>query len=449
MRDRESAATPVPLQGFTWNPERKPRLMLNRPVTKSCFVCACILEKAPMAAHTRGSKRVCGLGSAPRREHPNSKAMPSHSRDRLKALARRNPANLEALVRENQRIFLNPERVGDLRLPLSEQFSHYVTFRFEEAVDAEDEELYSDLETALETGRVQGLARGDECASDSDDDDAEDLPEVWRDHPCDGWAAALYAEARATMQPLGVRVALRSVQMEKVQAWLASQLPGSVAHLKRYMVLSPSDQSHADAAACAMEGLVEVAQQNLVRAAASGGGQKHKLGEDPQEALAVIDTNGRLMRRHSSSPTAEGAPAASAAAAAAAAATARHLLGALFPRLLLVAHFLSHMGDGVGLAAEAQERGVECAVAVAELLARDLCDVEEAAGLRDEVRCAMFPCAMLSQALDDPRPKQPSAISEIEMVALDEALGEDGVAASRKRTQRHAARILAICTELG
>ena len=82
MRDRECAATPVPLQGFTWNPERKPRLMLNRPVTKSCFVCACILEKAPMApahtnSHTRGSnKSVCGLGSARDVSTPTVKPCP-------------------------------------------------------------------------------------------------------------------------------------------------------------------------------------------------------------------------------------------------------------------------------------------------------------------------------------------------------------------------------------
>ena len=103
----------------------------------------------------------------------------------LSALCEEHEEHLLTLVRKNDRIFLDPSKVGDIRSPLPKQLTHYLNMADAAVVDA--------FEHALRTGVVEGAANGDDSDSDTD---LADLDESWRDDPCAAWAAALRCAAK-------------------------------------------------------------------------------------------------------------------------------------------------------------------------------------------------------------------------------------------------------------
>jgi len=107
---------------------------------------------------------------------------------RLVALADANPEHTLAYVRHNDCIFLNPEAVGDLKAPLSEQLGHFL-----EQTPATAATL-DDIERALRTGVCEGAA-----AADSDASDGEMLDEAWREDSLGAWAALLRSRSCGSM----------------------------------------------------------------------------------------------------------------------------------------------------------------------------------------------------------------------------------------------------------
>lgn len=106
--------------------------------------------------------------------------------EQLLGLAEAHPEHLRGLVRCNDRIFLNPARVGgDVTAPLQEQFRHHLR---ETPLSCG---ALDDYERALATGVVDGAANGDD-----DDDEGDDLEENWNDEPVAAWAKGLASEAR-------------------------------------------------------------------------------------------------------------------------------------------------------------------------------------------------------------------------------------------------------------
>ena len=83
------------------------------------------------------------------------------SHELLVELARRNPAHLDAFVRCNSRIFLNPNAVGgDITAPLSTQLERFL------ACSTVSPAFLDAAEVALRTGAVEGEANGDAMEDD-------------------------------------------------------------------------------------------------------------------------------------------------------------------------------------------------------------------------------------------------------------------------------------------
>lgn len=263
----------------------------------------------------------------------------------LISLANLHPMHLAAFISENGSVFLNPEMVGDLRRPTLEQFEHFVMIKFgREATD--DEALYDAIAHALLTGSVEGPAKGDESDDESDDEEnrGDFLEEVWRDHPSDGWAAALVSMARSGSQPLSVRLALRTGGTEQVQAWLISHLPQAVRCLKEFYE-SVDGEEKVVGAARAIGGIADSVSALL------GTTKLPTSAPRQQENLPTTEpTTGELEGTHQHASSGKlarwtrGDPAVVAK------------LQLLFPQLLLLSHFVGDLEDGVGIAAQAQER---------------------------------------------------------------------------------------------
>lgn len=128
-------------------------------------------------------------------------------------LAEEQEDRLLALVRKNDRIFLDPSKV-DVSSPLPRQLVQYLT-------TVDDEAIIADFETALRTGAIVGAADGD--ADDSDDDLL--LDEGWRDEPCTAWAAALSAAGRQAENEGVVTPEGECVGPVPVAQWLSRSLP--------------------------------------------------------------------------------------------------------------------------------------------------------------------------------------------------------------------------------
>ena len=123
--------------------------------------------------------------------------------------------NLHTLVRRNDRIFLDPSKVGDVSSPLPKQLCFYL--------ESQDEQTVLDFERALRTGVVDGAAVGDDD-SESEDEDLV-LAENWNDDPLAGWVTSLEsragrADSFGVLTPDGECVGPLSVT-----AWLAQHLP--------------------------------------------------------------------------------------------------------------------------------------------------------------------------------------------------------------------------------
>ncbi|KAL1515766.1 hypothetical protein AB1Y20_002382 [Prymnesium parvum] len=155
---------------------------------------------------------------------------------RLLQLAERHPSHLEAYIAHNSRLFLDPSVVGNLCLPALQQFAHFSRHRFGDTPSSDEAQLFEAIEHALETGEVEGLARGDSCCSS--DDEAEFLDVAWRDTPLDSWAAVLRSFARTPASlPLAARLSLHELADPTLESWLDGHLPATLA------ALTPTDEA--------------------------------------------------------------------------------------------------------------------------------------------------------------------------------------------------------------
>ena len=153
----------------------------------------------------------------------------------LIALADNNPDHLDAFVRSNPAVFLNPKSVGgDVRAPLARQFSYYL--RNAQPLDAEH---MKDIECALRTGVVKGLARGDAGSDDDEvDEDWRSLPADWREEPFDAWAAQLRCETSRTGGCLITPDGSHCVGPLPLQEWLECCLPQAINRLRHALALT-------------------------------------------------------------------------------------------------------------------------------------------------------------------------------------------------------------------
>ena len=137
-------------------------------------------------------------------------------------LARRNPAHLDAFVRCNSRIFLNPDAVGgDITAPLATQLERFL------AGSTVSPAFLDAAEVALRTGVVEGEANGDGM-----EDDGELLDEQWMENPTEVWATVLREAAHAAkgcvFTPGG-----QCIGPLAIEAWLDLHLPPTLALLRR------------------------------------------------------------------------------------------------------------------------------------------------------------------------------------------------------------------------
>ena len=148
-------------------------------------------------------------------------------------LARRNPAHLDAFVRCNSRIFLNPSAVGgDITAPLATQLERFLSGTVSPAfLDA--------AEVALRTGVVEGEANGDDM-----EDDGELLEECWMENPTEVWATIVTSAAQAAKGCV-VTPGGQCIGPLPIETWLNLHLPPTLALLRR-TVYDPAGQDGQD-----------------------------------------------------------------------------------------------------------------------------------------------------------------------------------------------------------
>ena len=151
--------------------------------------------------------------------------MPTDRVASLVSLAESNPDHLMTFVRANDRIFLNPQLVKDVTLPLQQQLANYL-HRPCLTSDTLDE-----VERALRTGVVEGTASD----SDDDDDDGAFLDECWRSDTFEAWATTLRASASGAAGGCVLTTDGRCVGPVPVRAWLDEHIPPALAALKRVL----------------------------------------------------------------------------------------------------------------------------------------------------------------------------------------------------------------------
>ena len=144
-------------------------------------------------------------------------------RESLLELARRNPAHLDAFVRCNSRIFLNPNAVGgDITAPLATQLE-----RFLSGSTVLSPAFLEAAEFALRTGIVEGEANGDDM-----EDDGELLDERWMENPTEVWAAII-TQAAQTAKGCVDTPSGQCIGPLPIEAWLDLHLPPTLALLRR------------------------------------------------------------------------------------------------------------------------------------------------------------------------------------------------------------------------
>ena len=170
------------------------------------------------------------------------------SHELLVELARRNPAHLDAFVRCNSHIFLNPNAVGgDITAPLSTQLERFL------ACSTVSPAFLDAAEVALRTGVVEGEANGDAM-----EDDGELLDERWMENPTEVWATILREAAQATkgcvFTPGG-----QCIGPLPIEAWLDSHLPPTLALLRRtvFEPVDPDGQLRTETERCGQQFEVE------------------------------------------------------------------------------------------------------------------------------------------------------------------------------------------------
>ena len=307
------------------------------------------------------------------------------------ALATTHP-NLDAFVRCNSGVFLNPANVGgDVRAPLAVQFAYFLR----SAAQWDDEHL-NDIEYALRTGVVKGLARGEPLSDDDDDAQEEDLQllaENWREDDVNAWAALLRCEAAHARGCLITPDGSHCVGPLPLQEWLESCLPQAVDRLQRALsLLLPSGSGEAtctsseggrDKLACARDAATRLCGV-LTRAV--------------DAELAARVSGGDELRPHLRS-------------------------------LLLTVHCMGEVGASEPwLIQDARDAALSCAHAAVSRMAEGGCTLEEPAGpshvaLRTELSCIAFLASLVAR-------QEAQAHRAEAQLAKDLRLSEDAHAAS-------------------
>ena len=295
-------------------------------------------------------------------------------------LAREHDDHLMALVRANDRIFLNPDAVGSVTKPVLAQLEHFLQndgpHRIAGGSESAADEFLVDVEHALRTGEIRGLANGDD---DDDDDDVANgvqLDLAWRENDVDAWAAALRCDAHQAKEcvctPEG-----DVIGPLPFMEWLGEHLPPAVSALT---------------ASLGRDALSKASETTQVEALEQAMDLAGMLATGIDHELQAVEPRTPFLRQH-------------------------------LPRLVLVLHYAGQMNIGDQSALEGvsirdlRDRVMGRALAAAEWLAAEHARLslgEARSALLCELQCLAFIAAQLAE--QDVRAAGADALAEAQLV---------------------------------